>query len=979
LTKQQEEAIKYLDTPLLIVAGPGTGKTRVLTEKVIYLVKNGFDPNKILVSTFTIKAANEIKERIRIHLGDKVENMQISTIHSFCLKMLQTFPEYFNAGTIFDVLDDLDQYIYINRKIWGYGLKDHIKRINVSELINFYNRCTENNVDPKKLVRRTKARSKSQIEEFFNTRVNDYTRLTLNILVQSMDRSKLLKFYSSSKEVNDPEESEQLIKLIDNTVLNEVISRSYGSYIKDLLNPQDTKLDFALLQREFLLLLKENPEVLNKVRQMFDYIVIDEYQDTNPIQDAIFKLISQPKYKITVVGDEDQSIYGFRGASVHNFKTFLNRYPNAKKIELEENFRSCPEIVSVFDNFMSPYRTFSKTIFSNNQSYSKPILIPSKTRQEEATNIVMEIKDLVNNYNVRYEDIAILFKSVKNHSGLIIDELLHHKIPFISIGDSSLLTKEEIKAIISLMFCINGLEPNEYQKKKYFEKNALESEILDLDTETIIKLKDITKADNFIKSCDSKTLKRLKISLKDEKKLFVLFNLVNSQKRNEISQLKLFYRLLDAIEYTYRLFKEYLINKDIEANIKIRNLAKFSVLIHKFEKNTDSRRFKTILYHLDTIPENKIDDSASSEEIDAVKLMTIHQAKGLEFPVVILAGITKRRYNRDSQSDQYLLDIPKDLLLDKYQFDKGEELQRAFYVGMSRAEKLLIFSSIEGKYNKKSIFLEEIPPELLIEKTKFRKSLPEDAHIKTPAEITKLSYSSVNAYIGCPFRFYCRDVLNFQTPIDYYQLYGVIVHNALHKIHLMIKEGKNIRITDIIEIADMYCRDDDSRAKWRDELITDLMNYYEKTPLFIKEVLETELPFSYIDEDLIINGQVDLVIKNTKDEIELIDYKSRYKKGLKKMNVDIQLRIYNLALKTKYVNEIAKISAYTFKDNQQTGFTNTEEDLKGVKEIVTEIVNALRKKEFYRKWNGQYCDTRTGKCEFYQICEKLEEENGNGK
>jgi len=276
MTEQQEKAIKYVESPLLIVAGPGTGKTRVIIEKIKYLIENGFDPNRILVSTFTIKAADELKDRLRLQLGDKVESMQISTIHSFCHKMLQSFPEYHNFGNIFDVLGELDQFLYVNRNYWNYGLRDYINEINVEELINFYNKCTENNVNPKELI----------------------------------------KYYeknnSSKKEL--------------------AIAKSYKIYLDMLLDPNDTKLDYALLQREFYFLLQNNPDVLNQVREMYDYILIDEYQDTNPIQDAIFKLIAEPKYNITVVGDEDQSIYGFRGASINNFRTFLDRYPGAKII-----------------------------------------------------------------------------------------------------------------------------------------------------------------------------------------------------------------------------------------------------------------------------------------------------------------------------------------------------------------------------------------------------------------------------------------------------------------------------------------------------------------------------------------------------------------------------------------------------------------------------------------------------------------------
>lgn len=924
LTTQQKKAIEYVDGPLLIVAGPGTGKTRVLVEKVLYLIENrDFDPNRILVSTFTIKAAGELKDRLRIKLGDKVESMQISTIHSFCNKMLQTFPEYHNFGNVFNVLDDLDQFIYVTKNYWSYGLREFASDIDVDKLTNFYSRCTENDINPSKLVKHHKIKG------------------------------------SSERDL--------------------AIAKSYEIYLGNLLNPNDTRLDFALLQREFYHLLLKNNDVLKIVREMYDYILIDEYQDTNPIQDSIFKLISEPKYNITVVGDEDQSLYGFRGASVENFRTFLERYPAARKLELEENFRSTKEIVACFDNFMKPQRKFEKQIFTKNAEFSKPILITGENSQEEARNIVRWISDLVKHNNVKYEDIAILFKSVRLHSSNIIHELENNNIPFLTTGDSSLLTQDEIKDLIILMLYINSHKPNDYQKNWLFDHNILESEFLGLDEDTISKLNENVDIYDLLESFDYGKLQRLNISAKDFETLINLRNLKKQQSRNPVGQLRLFYKILDATKYHYRLFKRLLQEHDENAGIKIKNLSKFSNVIHKFEENTHSKEFKSLLYHLGRIPERKMGDAASFEDLDAVKLMTIHQAKGLEFPVVIMAGVTNRRYNRNQRDDDFIIEIPKELMLDKHEFDRGEEIQRTFYVGLSRARKILAISTIDGEGSNPSKFIDDIGQDSFIDRHLFDKKLADNEHYVPPKEKTKLSYSAVSSYIDCPFRFYLRDYLEFQTPTDYYQAYGVIVHNSLKKLHILIKEGKEVSIQDIIDIVELYCRDDDSRKNWRDELITDLWNYYEKMPEFIKEVVDVELPFSYIDSDLVVNGQVDLVIKNKSEEIEIIDYKSRYKEGLHRMNVDIQLRIYNVALNNKYTAGIKALSAYTFKDNQQTRFTNTEEDLEKTKKLIKSISDSIEKKQFKRNWHGSFCETRTGKCDFYHICYQLEEDVQNGK
>ena len=912
LTEQQQKAVEYTDSPLLIVAGPGTGKTRVLTEKVLYLVTDkGYNPNRILVSTFTIKAANELKERLRKKLGDKVETMQISTIHSFCQKMLLSFPDQHNFGNVFAVLDELDQFMYVNKNIWNYGLKEYMTDLDIDEIINFYNRATENDVDPEELIKYFKKQGVSEKDH--------------------------------------------------------AIAKSYSLYLANLLNPNDTKLDFALLQREFFYMIRNKSEVLQKVRDMFDYILIDEYQDTNPIQDAIFRLITEPKYGITVVGDEDQSIYGFRGASIENFRAFLQRYPGAKKLELEENFRSVKEIVKTFDDFMKYKRTFTKSIYTNNSDYSKPIIILSKNLAEEGKTIVEFINRLVNEHGVKYGDIAILFKSVRFNSEHVQNELEKKRIPFIPIGDSSLMSQESVLDMLILLGYVTSFETDEYFKNKILIlRNIVLSNLLNLTQESRDKL--ILKVDLMepFKVIDSTILKRLGLPERDIDILLALKNIRKEQMTGKLSLLKLFYKVLDATGYHAGLF----LKGDEQSLIEVSNLAKFSVLLNKFENITGSRDFKSLLYHLTTIPDNKMEDASTIEDNNAVKLMTIHQAKGLEFPVVIMAGVTKNRYNKEQENDSFIIEIPKELMLDKSDFSRGEELQRTFYVGLSRAQKILAISTVDGPGSKPSPFIDEIGHDNFIKISDFNKEL--DLHYKPIKEKTHLSYSSVGAYIDCAFRFYLWDILNFQTPEAYFQTYGVIIHNCLKKIHVFMKEKKEIKLQQIIEIVDTYCKDDESRQRWRDELITDIWNYYEKTPAFIGKIVDVELPFSFIDSDVVINGYVDLVIENKNNELEIIDYKSRYKEGIELMNVGTQLRMYNMALNSRYPNGIKKISAYTFKDNQQVFFENSEKDIKETEKLVKSISESIEKKKFKRNWKGRFCITKTGKCNFYGLCHKLE-------
>ena len=923
LNNAQQEAVNYCDGPLLIVAGPGTGKTRTIIEKISYLVKNApkkYDPNKILVVTFTVKAAEELKERLRKSLGDDVETMQISTIHSFCQKMLETFSEYHSLGTAFEVMDEMEQFIFVNSKYRNFGLNEHTDKIkNIDSLINFYNTITENDIDIKELILELRRRRASKLE-------------------------------------------------ID-------IAKSYELYIAHLNKMNPMRLDFAMLQREFYHLLLKNNEVLEKVREMFDYIFVDEHQDTNPIQDAIIRLISKPKYNITAVGDEDQSIYGFRGASIENFRSFTKRYPNSKIIKLEENYRSPEEIVKTFDEFMRPHRTLEKTIISKKGPGSKPILIKSESPYEEAVNVVEWIKQLKENNNVNYGDIAILFKSVKHHANEIIEMLKEEKIPYVVYGDSSLMRQEEIINTLVLMALVNEYDLEKYYYGKNLLKNEtlIKSQLLNLDEKTKEYFKGKNIKDFFNYNYDS--LERFGAPKKDIEMLINLKNL--KEKKPDKPQLNLFYDLMEITHYLERLYLMHETGADPYAELKLKNLAKFSVILNKVHRITRSKKFNTLMYHLGRMPENKMEDAATVEDEDAVKIMTIHQAKGLEFPVVIIGGITQRRFSANNFGDNLIVEIPEHLLLNKKRYDPNEELRHAFYVAMSRAQKVLAMSYIDGQKWKKSEFITEIENRLgknwFIKKEDYSEIFGENDHYVSPPEKRLMTFSAVDHYIICPFRFYLTYVLEFQTPEGERQVYGTVVHNCLKKLHSLMAQKKEINVIDIVDIVDTYCKEENTR-KYRDGLITDLYHYYEDIREYVKEIIDVERPFSHVSSDLIINGQVDLVIKNKDDELEIVDFKAHKKEGIKQTNVDIQLRTYNMVLNSLYGQKISKISAYAFKDRVRVEFSNSDGEIEKTKQIIEEVEKSINEGKFYRNWKCRLCNSKTdGRCPFYAICYNIEE------
>lgn len=933
LNSQQEDAVKYVNSPLQIIAGPGSGKSRVLIEKIKYLVdEQKYNSDKLLVVTFTTKASNELKERLRKDFGDKVENMYISTIHSFCQHMLEKFTSPL-LGSTFSILDETEQYIMINQFYrFKFKLDNFANQIGVSELINLYNKLTENSVKPVELIK-----------EIAKHKENEHYKRDLSI------------------------------------------AQSYKYYLEFMLDVNDTKLDFALLQREFLRLLRYDENILNEVRNMFDYILIDEYQDTSPIQDEIFKLIAEPKFNITVVGDEDQSLYSFRGASIENFYNFNKKYGNKdKKVEikkLETNYRSSKDIVSIYDNFMKDNRVFEKQIKSKKGEFSKPILITGNEDNEEAKQVVEFIKKLVDSKKAKYGDISILFNSVRNYSGPFVEYMKELNIPYEIKGDSALFEEDEVFDLFIIMAYLNEFE---FPDKKYYDGyrywNIFSSKLLNLSEESVKILKELLQKEPLSEIISEDRLRNLKIEQQDIKTLISLKNLrTNISKRKKKFQLKIFYELLDILNYHYRIYSEFVKNNRSEfIEVRLKNIAKFSDMINKFENNhTNGSGFKNLFFHFHNLPPDKMEDTASFEEqLDVVQLMTVHQSKGLEFPIVIMAGVIGKYYSHNNKDRKDLIEIPKHLLLnqEKENSYNKKEKERLFYVGISRAKDLLVISTSDEKGVKPSSFISEIGNDSFIETKDYDKKIIE--HFDKEKEKIHLTYSGVNAYVDCGFRFWLTYIIGFSTPQKASQKYGVIVHNCLKNIHLMMKEGQKVEITDIIDVVDVYCRDEETISKYRDNLIDYLANYVDKIPNFIKQILEVETPFSYIEKDLVIKGQADLVIENKDNEIEIIDYKSFRKAGLGKVNVDTQLRIYNIGLKNqikdKYGRDVGKLSAYTIEDNFRQPYSNTIQDIENTKKVCKSIVKDIENKVFKRNFGGAFCNTRDGRCPFYEFCNRIE-------
>jgi len=889
-TETQKEAVKYNEGPLLIVAGPGTGKTRVIIEKVAYLIKKeNVDPGSILVITFTEKAAEELKNRLTKCVGLDVERMQVSTIHSFCNRILHEYREYHDLGADFEILNEETQFIFIRAHFSELGLKKYVEKSKILDVINFFNECSENCIDPKEL-------------------------------------------------------KEALKREHPNNGRYHGLCDCYNRYLE--LLKRESKIDFPGLQRNAVELLESNDNVRKDLRTRFKYILIDEYQDTNPIQERLFELLADKN--ICVVGDEDQSIYGFRGSTLENIRSFVGKF-NAHTIFLDKNFRSRAGIIKIADEFMKKRRQYKKRIKPKRDGGYDVIIMESEDLHEEARRIARLIKDLKrDNIIPDYGYVALLFRSVKNHADKIMKELKREGIPYTVRGDGSFLEREEIRSMLYFLGYVNPPKYKNFKPWNWWNISRFNGEFLDLSEKTKEAIHRLGKKFMISSLLDEESFKRVGITDSDDiRKLLGLNKLKLEVENNPMKMLEMFYRILEVTGYLERLE-----DGSDESRVKLLNLAKLSLILDKYEKTHRGSRVVDLLWHLRFLPRRMHYDGEFIDSPSSVKIMTIHQAKGLEFPVVIICSVVNRIIPYNGSNRSIFVPIPEDLKLSRGQVD--DEERRLFYVAMTRAQDLLIISTAKKIRSMKvghSPFIKELVRECELEwgykrvEKCVKRGLGGDKTIS-------VDFSSLYTYDECPFRYMMIYEYGFVYPEMPMQRYGSILHKCLEILHKKMKEGEKI---DIRRIIDATC----TIKKYKEELEKQLKNYYNKNKDYIKNIIAIEEPFSIQKDNIIIRGRTDLIIENKDGEIELVDFKAREKAGIEYMGVDFQLRTYEYALSDKY--KFDKLTAYTIKDNERTSFKPDPEQR--IKNKIENIVDSIKNEKFKPKEN-YFCKF----CIFQSLC-----------
>lgn len=672
LNPEQRLAVTTTDGPVLIVAGPGSGKTRVLTVRIAYLIQEmGVAPWNVMAVTFTNKAAREMRERVERLVGERAKWISLGTFHAFCARVLRQHGSAIDIDPRFVIYDDSDQMSTVKQAMEALDI--NTKTFSPRAILGAVSRAKSHNIGPTSFT--------NQVETYFD----------------------------------------------------EIVARVYPAYQQTLKRRR--ALDFDDLLLSTVQLISQSEETVEALRQRHQYILVDEYQDTNRIQYLLVKELSRVHRNLCVVGDPDQSIYGWRAADIRNILTFKEDYPEAVEIHLEENYRSTPQILSAADSVIRENtQRIDRALRTSNQSGEKIIINEAFDEAVEAKYVVDEVRRLMSSGTYQGRDIAVLYRT--NWQSRPIEEaLIRAGMPYQLIGGTRFYERKEVKDVLALLRLIAN--PDDAAA---FERVVAEFPIGDgIGAKSLADLENWARANNagVGKALDAVGQSGGPVLGSRAQRLFTTFNQDLTALRDvepDLTLSELFDRALESTGY-----QGYFETGDPEMADRWENLLQFRANLERFDDEDPESRLMTFLSEVALVS----DADTVGDESDKVTLITLHAVKGLEYSVVFLTGVEEGLlpHQRSIQENPAML----------------EEERRLFYVGITRAKERLYvthafrrsrFGSFEPSLP--SSFLAAIPDEVIVNarpKPEERKQAAKRLFDSTPAPIaptwTKVSAGQI--------------------------------------------------------------------------------------------------------------------------------------------------------------------------------------------------------------------------------------------
>ncbi len=958
LNDEQRQAVTYIGGPLMLVAGAGTGKTTVITKRIAWLIEQGHaKPENILALTFTDKAAGEMEERVDLLLPYGYADLQISTFHAFCETLLREYGVEIGLARDFRLTTELDGWLLARQHFDQFELA-HYRPLG----------------NPTKYL-------KSLLTHF--SRAKD----------AAIDPDTYLAFVEKKKKDTDLSKADE--EAVAELARLEELAHAYQTYQSILL--EHDSLDFGDLILYSLKLLHERPTVLAKVQRRFTFTLVDEFQDTNHAQYELIRLLIGEEANVTIVGDDDQAIYKFRGASIENILRFERDYTNTKKIVLTQNYRSAQEVLDVSYSFIqknNPHRLESqderlnKKLSSNKEGKGVIEHIHCRTLQEEVEQVVKKIHALKHSTNDHvWNDFVILVRS--NNAGTDFAEALEqHEIPFQFLALSGLYRKPVVLDIVSMLRVID----TPYNSPSFYR--VLTAPHWQLSAMLITELNHLArqKGKSLFEAC---ILAPTELSLDESdaarlQKILSVFTSLRSQAINKRS-VEMF--LLTLKETAYLSYINSLAEREKQENFSF--LQQLYQRVKSFESRNDHPNLYGFLKEFDHERAAGEEGSLSVDMEagpDMVRVMTIHAAKGLEFRHVFVVNMVDRRFPSQKRSEP--IPLPPELTPEANEPDEAHlhEERRLFYVAATRAKEGLYLTSAEdyggARKRKISRFLHELgydQPELVdvpITQILEHKEPPSRANEEVVITLPKqFSFTQLAAFRTCPLQYKFAHVLKIPIFGKWTFSFGKTMHNTLqHFFETWVeREGTDpasapkkppvtreelMKLYEENWLDDWYVNDR-QREEYREKGSSQLNAYYDSVEKDIPSPAFLEQAFTLKFGKIVIKGRIDR-IDRFEDGIEIIDYKTGNPKELKKLSKEDkeQLLLYQMAATDVLGLIPKKLTFHYLQDNSSVSFLGSDKDLVSLRERIVERVQSIKDSNF-KATPGFHC----GFCDFADICE----------
>jgi DNA helicase II / ATP-dependent DNA helicase PcrA len=976
LNKEQLSAVKHEKGPLLVVAGAGTGKTTVLINRLAYLImEKGVKTDEIVLTTFTEKSAHEMIERADKILPYGYVDLWIHTFHGLAERILRQNSLEIGVNPEFKLLDSTSQWVFLKKNIEELNLKYYHSSGNpnkfIAELLSHFSRLKDENI------------SSQEYQQVVTKIEKDFQK-------------------NSAGEISNMEEAMEIERLKE-------LAGAYATYNNLLI--QNNFLDFGDLINYTIKLFKERPNILKIYKNKFKYLMVDEFQDTNLAQYELIKILAGTENNLMVVGDDDQSIYKFRGASISNIMQFKDDYPQTKEIILSNNYRSRQEILDTAYNFIknnNPNRLevklgINKKLKSGLKfSDDKPAVSAFNflAQSDELSFVSSKIMEIYESEpETNWLDFAILART-NNTAENFSKELSRLNIPNHFVSLKGLYYKPIILDIISYFKLLDNYKES---SALYRVLNMDEFKVSNID---LVNLNAFAKRNYWSLYEALKNVDKIKgISAESLPKINKLLSLIEGH-LPLVGDKKPSYIFIKFI-YDSEILKNLHHERDREVFSYVNQ---FYQKIKKFEEGTEDLRLKDFIEALEFELEAGDTGGLKNDfaDVDTVKVMTVHSAKGLEFKYVFLVDLVERRFPSDARSERIAMHpaLIKEKIAENDNFHIEEE-RRLFYVALTRAKEGLILTSAKdfggAREKRPSAFISEAGLDLIesdkidFSSLEFLKDLKMATEDK-PKLIKKddyqlpahFSFSQFAAFEKCPLQYKYAHILKIPSSEDKPSLtFGRVIHDTLYNFLLPLIANNNLQ-------ADLFSSSK-KRVDVKDKLSEKkLLDFYKKfwkgegygsekkrdeywhkgldlLKKFYEDLMSNELPnvyflekdFRFKFQDFLVKGKIDRVDKLADGSFEIIDYKTGSAKDTLETGEKRQLVLYKMVVEASFGIKADKLSYYYLEDGSKLSFSAKDKDIEKMEEWLVESVKEIRKKQFLPKPSSFTCPF----CDFKGICE----------